>query len=113
MAYLGLPLRYSDPDSVASLILISTEYRDQGFNPGITDKAIDDLILQGRSTVGNDKRVPVYNELQKVITEQALILFTVNTKYAWGARNTVSGITWNPNYGPYWRAVAIKKGPGK
>lgn len=113
MAYLGLPLRYSDPDSIASLTLISSEYRDQGFNPGITDKTIDDLILQGRSAVGTDKRVPIYNQLQKLVTDQALILFTVNTKYAWGARTNVTGISWNPNYGPYWRAGAIKKGPGK
>src|SRR5204863_2845743 len=67
MAFIGLPLRYSDPDSIASLIFISTEFRDRGFNPGIQDKTIDDLILQGRSNAEVDKRKPLYNQLQKII----------------------------------------------
>jgi peptide/nickel transport system substrate-binding protein len=113
LAFIGLPLRYSDPDSIASLILISTEYRDRGFNPGILDKNVDDLILKGRSTAQLEQRRPLYNQLQKVITQDAMILFTVNTKYAWGSRTNVQNLTWNPNYGPYWQADVIKKGPLK
>lgn len=109
LAFIGLPLRYGDPDSVASLVLISTEFRDRGFNPGIVSKEIDDLIVKGRATADVAQRRPLYNQLQKLVTQDAYILFTVNSKHAWGARSSVTGITWNSNYGPYWRANVIKK----
>ena len=109
MAFFQSPLRYADPDSFMSLDVRSSEYRDQGFNPGITDKAIDDLIDQGRATTDPAQRQTIYNQLQKIITDQQLFLFLVNKQHAWAHRSNVTGIVWNPNYGPHFRANEITK----
>ena len=113
MAFFQSPLRYQDPDSFVSLSVRSSEYRDQGFNPGITDKTIDDLIDSGRATTDPAARQTIYNKLQQVITDQALFLFLVNKQHAWANRTNITGIVWNPNYGPHFRANEIKKGPPK
>jgi len=96
-----------------SLSVRSSEYRDQGFNPGIIDKSIDDLIDAGRATSDQAQRLTIYNKLQQMITDQALFLFLVNKQHAWAQRTNVTGIVWNPNYGPHFRGNEIKKGPPK
>lgn len=113
MAFFQSPLRYQDPDSFVSLSVRSSEYRDQGFNPGITDKTIDDLIDAGRSTSDQAQRLTIYKKLQQTITDQVLFLFLVNKQHAWAHRTNVTGIVWNPNYGPHFRANEIKKSPPK
>ena len=109
LAFFGLPLRYGDPDSIASLSFISTEVRDRGFNPGIIDERIDELTLAGRQASDPEERQEIYNEMQQIITEEAYFLPLVERKHAWAARDNVSGITWNSYYGQVWRGADIRK----
>lgn len=109
MAFFGLPLRYGDPDSIASLSFISTEVRDRGFNPGIIDERIDELTLAGRSTTDESGRQEIYNEMQQIITEDAYLLVLIERRYPWAARSNVEGITWNPFYGQVFIGADITK----
>jgi len=113
MAFFQSPLRYQDPDSFMSLSVRSSEYRDQGFNPGITDPSIDALIDAGRATADPAQRLTIYSQLQNKITDQVLFLFLVNKQHAWAQRTNVTGVVWNPNYGPHFKGNEIKKGPAR
>lgn len=111
MVFLIQPLRYPDPDSFFSLQVVSTEYRHGGFNPGILSDEIDDLIFRGRATTDLAERQDIYNELQRIVTEDALLLFLVTKRHAWAHRDNVTGIEWNPHYGTYFWVHEIKKLP--
>jgi len=103
------PMRYADPDAFYSGDFISTEYRDGGFNPGVTDPHMDDLINGGKSTTDQAKRLQYYNEVQKIVTDQELVLWLVNKQQAWAQGTNVANVVWNPAYGPHFRANDIKK----
>jgi peptide/nickel transport system substrate-binding protein len=108
-AFFQADLRYNDPDADASLLLVSSEYRANGFNPGIRDPHIDALIKTGQQSVDEEQRRQAYNEIQRTVTGDVLFLYLVNTKFAWARGNNVTGVVWNPNYGPFFRAAEITK----
>lgn len=109
MAFIGLGPRFPDPDALASLVLASSQFKDRGFNPGIVNAQIDDLVARGLTATTIDGRVKIYAEMQKIVTEQAYFLWLIEKKHAWVHGNNLSGIVWNPNYGPFFRWDQIRK----
>lgn len=109
MAFIQAPIRNPDPDSLMKLYVHSSTYREGGFNPGIRDPQIDDLIDRAAVTADPEIRRTHYNEIQRLLTENAYALWLVNKKYAWAHGNNVTGIVWNPVYGPFFRAHEIRK----
>jgi hypothetical protein len=43
------------------------------------------------------------------MTEDVLILYLVNKKQAWAHGTNLTGLTWNPNYGPMFDFTQVKK----
>ncbi|MEA2661784.1 MAG: peptide/nickel transport system substrate-binding protein [Chloroflexota bacterium] len=112
MAIFQSAMRYADPDAIMSLVVHSSVYQGQ-FNPGILDPAIDGLIEKGRATADPAQRRTVYNDLQKILTDNAYLLYLVNKQQAWAYRTNVTGIVWNSNYGPRFNGNEIKKTSAK
>ncbi|MBZ0185481.1 MAG: hypothetical protein K8F91_04450, partial [Candidatus Obscuribacterales bacterium] len=72
---------------------------DKSGNIPVTDaraweKRIDQLYSQGASTFDNTKRKAIYNELQKIIYDEAPFIYLVDAMNIIGARNTIK------NYNP-------------
>lgn len=109
LTYFQDSFRYADPDAFASFQLDSSEFRTGGTNPGVRSAAVDDLVRTAKTTIDPVKRRSIYNQIQKMVTEDPPYLWLVNTKIAWAAGKNVTGITWNPYYGQFWRAADIKK----
>jgi peptide/nickel transport system substrate-binding protein len=101
--------RFADPDAFVSFQLHSSEWRYGGTNPGVRDPHIDDLIAQGKQTSDQSARQKIYNEIQKLVTNNPPYLFVLNAKQAWAAGNDVIGINWIPAYGQFWYGQEIKK----
>jgi peptide/nickel transport system substrate-binding protein len=53
------------------------------------NKALDDLIIQGRSTLDQKKRADIYVRAQKLIHEDAAYLFKWGLRGVWGISNRV------------------------
>ena len=109
MAHSQQSLRYSDPDAYATLYSHSSEWRDGGFNPGIRDPKMDELVRTASSTIDPAARRTLYNDWQRRMTEDVMILYLVNKKQAWANGTNVSGLTWNPNYGPMFDFTQVRK----
>ena len=58
-------LRYIDPDAYARLYALSSEWRDGGFNPGIRDPKLDELINAASATPDEAQRKAYYEQFQK------------------------------------------------
>ena len=102
-------IRYADPDAFASFQVASSEWRVGGTNPGVRDAHIDDLIQQGKITSDQTKRQAVYNEIQRLTTQNPPYLYIADVKVAWGTGNDVTGINWITAYGQFWYGQEIKK----
>lgn len=109
MAHSQQSLRYSDPDSYATIYSLSTEWRDGGFNPGIRDPKMDELVKTGATTIDPAARRNLYNEWQRRMTEDVMILYLVNKKQAWAHGTNLTGLTWNPHYGPMFDFTQVRK----
>jgi peptide/nickel transport system substrate-binding protein len=53
------------------------------------NQALDDLIIQGRSTLDQKKRAEIYTRAQKLILEDAAYLFKWGLRGVWGVSNRV------------------------
>src|SRR5438128_8102460 len=53
------------------------------------DKALDDLIIQGRSTLDAKKRAEVYAKIQRLIFDDAAYLFKWGLRGVWGIANRI------------------------
>src|SRR5213080_2938165 len=53
------------------------------------NKALDDLIIQGRSTLDQKKRAEIYVKIQRLIFEDAAYLFKWGLRGVWGISNRV------------------------
>src|SRR5437870_11400949 len=53
------------------------------------NKALDDLIIQGRSTLDQKKRTEIYAKAQKLIHDDAAYLFKWGLRGVWGVSNRV------------------------
>src|SRR3989441_7473814 len=53
------------------------------------NKALDDLIIQGRSTLDQKKRTEVYAKIQRLIFDDAAYLFKWGLRGVWGISNRV------------------------
>lgn len=60
----------------------------------VWEKRLDDLFAQGTATFDKDKRKAVYNEIQKIIYDQAPFIYLVSPMTIIGSRNTIQ------NYAP-------------
>lgn len=101
--------RYADPDAFASFQVASSEWRVGGTNPGVRDPHIDDLIQQGKIASDQAKRQQIYNEIQRLVTQNPPYLYIADVKVAWGNGNNVTGINWISSYGQFWYGHEIKK----
>jgi peptide/nickel transport system substrate-binding protein len=54
------------------------------------NKALDDLIIQGRSTLDQKKRADIYQKAQKLIHDDAAYLFKWGLRGVWGVSNRVA-----------------------
>ena len=53
----------------------------------LLNKALDDLIIQGRSTLDQKKRAEIYVKIQRLIFEDAAYLFKWGLRGVWGIAN--------------------------
>jgi peptide/nickel transport system substrate-binding protein len=53
------------------------------------NKALDDLVIQGRSTLDQKKRTEIYAKAQKLIHEDAAYLFKWGLRGVWGVSNRI------------------------
>ena len=54
------------------------------------NKALDDLIIQGRSTLDQKKRAEIYQKAQKLIHDDAAYLYKWGLRGVWGVSNRVA-----------------------
>jgi peptide/nickel transport system substrate-binding protein len=54
------------------------------------NKALDDLVIQGRSTLDQKKRAEIYQKAQKLIHDDAAYLFKWGLRGVWGVSNRVA-----------------------
>ncbi|MBI4279020.1 MAG: hypothetical protein HY660_11235, partial [Armatimonadetes bacterium] len=111
IGFVQAPLRYNDPDSLASLFYVSSEIRYRGFNPGYRNARVDEIVRLGRATINPSTRAQLYKEFQHIVTDEVAVLYLVNKLHAFAYRKEVEGIRWNPNYGPHFRAYEMNKNP--
>ncbi|MBI4178990.1 hypothetical protein HY522_06195, partial [bacterium] len=111
VAFMQSPLRYNDPDSLASLFYHSKEFRYRGWNPGYRNPRVDEIIEVGRTTLEPTKRLEYYTEFQRIVTDEVMMIHLVNKLDAFAYRREIEGIRWNPNYGPHYRAYELRKNP--
>ena len=52
-------------------------------------KAMDDLVLQGRSTLDAKKRQEIYGKIQKVLADDAAYLYKWGLRGVWGISNRI------------------------
>lgn len=109
MAWIQLPIRTPDPDSAMRLYVHTTSYAPGGFNPGIKVPAFDELIDKAVATSDVAQRKSYYNQLARQLTEGVYALYLVNKKWAYAYGTNVSGVVWNPVYGPFFRVADISK----
>ena len=81
--------------------MASSEWRVGGTNPGVRDAHIDDLIQQGKQPIDQAKRQQIYNELQRLVTQNPPYIYIADIKVAWGTGNDVTGINWITNDGQF------------
>ena len=80
-----------DPDA-----LHGTHHSDGGRNyGGFSDPEIDALLEQGRTTIGTENRVPIYDEIQAKLLEE----HNPQIYWCWG-RPVVGHRPWLKGYGP-------------
>ena len=80
-----------DPD-----VLHGTHHTDGGRNYGnFSDPEIDALLEQGRTTIGTENRVPIYDEIQAKLLEE----HNPQIYWCWG-RPVVGHRPWLKGYGP-------------
>ena len=53
------------------------------------NQALDDLIIQGRSTLDQKKRAEIYTRIQKLVYEDAAYLFKWGLRGVWGISNRI------------------------
>ena len=53
------------------------------------NKALDDLVIQGRSTLDNKKRAEIYAKAQKLLYDDAAYLFKWGLRGVWGVSNRI------------------------
>jgi len=53
------------------------------------NKALDDLIIQGRSTLDQKKRTEIYQKVQKLLYDDAAYLYKWGLRGVWGISNRI------------------------
>jgi peptide/nickel transport system substrate-binding protein len=53
------------------------------------NKALDDLVIQGRSTLDAKKRQEIYTKAQKLLQEDAAYLYKWGLRGVWGISNRI------------------------
>ena len=53
------------------------------------NKALDDLVIQGRSTLDSKKRMEIYAKAQRLIHDDAAYLFKWGLRGVWGISNRI------------------------
>jgi peptide/nickel transport system substrate-binding protein len=53
------------------------------------NKALDDLVIQGRSTLDSKRRMEIYAKAQKLINDDAAYLFKWGLRGVWGVSNRI------------------------
>ena len=71
-----------DPDAIVSRLLSTGS---QGKGMGMADQQLDQMILDARSILDNAKRATAYQQIQKLIAEQAYILQIYQYPLRWEA----------------------------
>lgn len=102
-------LAYGDPDAYFARYLHSGEIRHGGFNPGYSNPRVDEVIDLARKEVDQEQRRQYYNELQRIVTDEAAFLWLVTRQNPYAYGTNITGIEWNTYYGNHWNGAEIKK----
>lgn len=111
LIFVQFSLAYADPDARLWRAYHSSEFRQNGFNPGWLNDRYDELLEKARVSNDPNERKGLYDEAQALLVEEAPTLFLVNTLYTFAHRAALDGVTWIPAYGPFFAAASITKDP--
>ncbi|HET6368353.1 MAG TPA: hypothetical protein VFG27_14050, partial [Pseudomonadales bacterium] len=53
------------------------------------NKALDDLIIQGRSTLDQKQRTEIYQKVQKLLSDDAAYIYKWGLRGVWGISNRI------------------------
>lgn len=97
MAFILLASGAVDSNYMATLTLTSTNAGAPFNYSRIKDARVDDLVVKARSTVNDSERTAYYQEIQKILDDEAyhLLLFYLTT--VTGERSNVDGVFVVPN----------------
>lgn len=73
-----LSFSYADPDTFLYPAWHSNSHGSWTSASWYSNDRVDELLTNGRRTVGKDKRIPIYQEAQRIIADDAPALFVMN-----------------------------------
>ena len=87
-----------DPDHMMYMLLSSDRF-PPAFNAGFyQNDRVDDLLRKGRTTIDEKARVPLYQEAQQLVVEDAPWIFVDHGKQVIIYRKRVQGFKLHPNF---------------
>ena len=87
-----------DPDHMMYMLLSSDRF-PPAFNAGFyPERAVDELLRKGRTTVDEQERVPLYREAQRIVADEAPWIFVDHGKQVIIYRKRVQGFKLHPNF---------------
>jgi peptide/nickel transport system substrate-binding protein len=111
LIFVQFSLAYADPDARLWRAYHSSEFRQNGFNPGWLNEQYDQLLERARAESDFETRKRLYDEAQALLVDEAPTLFLANNLYTFAHRSAIDGLTWIPAYGPFFNAARISKDP--
>ena len=90
-AYISVIEVSSDPDEWD--IYWSTKYYDTGYNfIGYSNPLVDELFIQARYELDREKRVPLYQEIQKILYDDQPHTWIWDYRLMWAFNNRMRGV---------------------
>jgi peptide/nickel transport system substrate-binding protein len=88
----------ADPDSGLRLVLQSALAPPAGNNVAVYRNArVDELLSRGAGTIGFERRLPIYKEVQELVWREAPWIFLSERREAIGRRGNLEGVTAVPS----------------
>lgn len=97
-----------DPDHMMYMLLSSDRF-PPAFNAGFYENPrVDELLRQGRTTLDEAQRIPLYREAQRLVAEDAPWIFVDHGKQVIVHRQRVQGFKLHPNFDIVLTQVSVK-----
>jgi len=92
----------ADPDYTA-IWSATDSWPPKGNNfPRYSNPRVDELLKQGRATIGTDKRKLIYDEYQKIIVDEVAMAWLYRPTDIYGVAKRVIGNQFGPGAYPFW-----------